>query len=316
MADDKRKRLAVAICDYLNESVSSGVIKQEDAEGIEVAVQCIGEAFGVDTSDEKQVAEYSIKPVTLPKIFDIFLATQQKAGQPKPADKSTSAPVQNVDNKAKAEELKAAGNKKMTDKNYTEAISLYSQAIAFDGDNAIYYSNRAAAHTQAGDFQSAVSDAQKATDIDPKYSKAYSRLAQAQLCLNNYAEAKEAAEEGLRLEPGNAALKNTLASAEQKLRSESNPSNAAAPSGGARGGIPGMPAGMDFGAMLNNPNFMQMAASMMNNPAVGQMMQNPAFAQMAQQVMSDPNALQSILSDPSLAGAAGDMLKNGQFPPS
>lgn len=35
MAEDKRKRLAFAICDYLQESISNGTIKEDDAEGIE-----------------------------------------------------------------------------------------------------------------------------------------------------------------------------------------------------------------------------------------------------------------------------------------
>lgn len=34
----------------------------------------------------------------------------------------------------------------------------------------------AAAYSQQGDHEKAVSDAQKAVEVDPKYSKAYSRM--------------------------------------------------------------------------------------------------------------------------------------------
>lgn len=46
------------------------------------------------------------------------------------------------DNKKAAEEKKAMGNRKVAERNYPEAIKLYSEAIALNGDNAVYYANR------------------------------------------------------------------------------------------------------------------------------------------------------------------------------
>jgi hypothetical protein len=42
-----------------------------------VAMQCIGEAFGVDASDEAQKELYSTKPATLLSIFDVYLKTKK-----------------------------------------------------------------------------------------------------------------------------------------------------------------------------------------------------------------------------------------------
>jgi hypothetical protein len=44
-----------------------------------VAMQCIGEAFGVDGTDESQKQQYSTKPATLLSIFDVYLKTKSKA---------------------------------------------------------------------------------------------------------------------------------------------------------------------------------------------------------------------------------------------
>ena len=63
--------------------------------------------------------------------------------------------------------------------NYSATFPLWlgPQAIEQDGNNAAYFSNRAAAYTKLGDYLAAVEDAQRALAIDPTYTKAYSRLA-------------------------------------------------------------------------------------------------------------------------------------------
>lgn len=64
----------------------------------------------------------------------------------------------------------------MSSKKYDEAIEAYTQAIAFDATNPVYFSNRAAAHSSKGDHLSAVADAGQAIEIDPAFTKAYHRL--------------------------------------------------------------------------------------------------------------------------------------------
>lgn len=55
---------------------------------------------------------------------------------------------------------------------YSHAIDLYTQAIELNGENAVYWANRAFAHTKLEEYGSAILDATKAIEIDPKYSKA------------------------------------------------------------------------------------------------------------------------------------------------
>lgn len=199
---EKQQRLVLAIIDFLNQSINDGTVKADDKESLEVAgtlftpdslkilsnldslVQCIGEAFGVDPSNEEQVEKLSVKPTTLQSIFDVYMKTRDRVGaRPQPSDStpaaeaSTPAPeAPSVEDKAKAEKLKQEGNALMSSKKYEEAIEMYTKAIALDASNPVYYSNRAAAYSSKGDHLSAIGDANTAIQVNPSFSKGYHRL--------------------------------------------------------------------------------------------------------------------------------------------
>ena len=91
-----KQRLVLSIIDFLNQSIQDGTVKQDDQESLEVAstyaqthfiglvteflfpVQCIGEAFAVDPSNDTQREQLSVKPATLESIFDVFIKTRSK----------------------------------------------------------------------------------------------------------------------------------------------------------------------------------------------------------------------------------------------
>lgn len=64
----------------------------------------------------------------------------------------------------------------MSSKAYDRAIEAYTQAIAKAPTNAVYYSNRAAAHISKTDFAAAAADAEQAIEVDPQFARSYSRL--------------------------------------------------------------------------------------------------------------------------------------------
>ncbi|KAI7818036.1 hypothetical protein BC939DRAFT_464109, partial [Gamsiella multidivaricata] len=339
MADEKQKHLVFSILEFLQTSLNNGTIKQDDSEGVEVAIQCIGEAFGVDLNDPAQAQTYSTKPATLMSIFEVFVNAQKKLGNKNsaatPSTSSTSstpassAPAPKpteptVEQKKNAEELKVAGNRKVNEKDYAEAIRLYSEAIVLNPVNAVYYANRAAAHSQMGDHENAIKDSLKAAEVDPSYSKAYSRLGHAYFSVGKYKEAVTAYEKGLALEPNNGTMKSSLATARTKARD-----NDVAPSarGGAAGaGAGGLPAGFpdlsalgggaggmpDLAGLMGNPALMNMAQQMMQSGALDQLMSNPAMQQMAQRMMSGggrPN-IEEMMRDPQIAEAARGLMGN------
>lgn len=149
------------------------------------AVQCIGEAFEVDPSDAALVEKLSIKPATLPSIFDVFIKTRDKLASPagaSSASTSASASGPSAADKAAAEKKKGEGNALMSSKKYPEAINAYTEAIDLDSTNAVYYSNRAAAYSSKGEHDQAISDAEKAIEIDSNFVKAYHRLGSVWFC--------------------------------------------------------------------------------------------------------------------------------------
>jgi serine/threonine-protein phosphatase 5 len=54
---------------------------------------------------------------------------------------------------------------------FSRAIELYSQAIELNSQNAVYWANRAFAHTKLEEYGSAIHDATTAVEIDAKYTK-------------------------------------------------------------------------------------------------------------------------------------------------
>lgn len=146
--------------------------------GPSYSVQCIGEAFGVDPTDEQQAKRLSVKPATLQTIFDVFLKTRDRV-QPASAAAS-SAPAQpktpTPEDIQAADGFKADGNKHMTSKAYDKAIESYTKAIELAPTNAVFYSNRAAAHISQGNLAAAVADSEKAIEVNPEFVRSYSRL--------------------------------------------------------------------------------------------------------------------------------------------
>lgn len=89
---NKKQRLVLSIIEFLQQSITDGTVKADDQEGLEVAIQCIGEAFGVDPTDEQQRQRLSIAPASLPSIFDVFLKTRDKLSAGGAVSPSTSSP--------------------------------------------------------------------------------------------------------------------------------------------------------------------------------------------------------------------------------
>lgn len=302
----------------------------DDAESIEIAQSCIADTFKVDPTDEAAVKD-AVGGQSLATIYSVYEKLKNKA----PADSSGAQP-KGDESKPKAgaptpesDKLKSEGNASMSRKEYSGAIKLYSQALEIAPANPIYLSNRAAAYSASGRHDKAVEDAELAVAVDPKFSKAWSRLGLARFEQGNYQAAKEAYEQGIEAEGngGSDAMKRGLETSKKKLdetsRGDEPPSEAVDEASGASRGAGGMPdlsslasmlgggggggggGGMpDLGSLMNNPMFANMAQSLMSNPEMmNNIMNNPRLRQMAENVGSGGGMpdMSSLMSDPNIA---------------
>ena len=139
-------------------------------------------------------------------------------------------------NLADAAALKKKGNDLFGRGKYADAVEAYTAAIDLwmeTHDRAVLYSNRSAARLKiAGEKQKALSDAERAVQLDPKYAKAHFRKGQALRALGDAAKAVEAMEEVLKLEPSDGAATVALS----ELRAALGAASAKKPSGPQAGG--------------------------------------------------------------------------------
>lgn len=320
--------------------MEDGTLTADDKDSIDVAINCIAESFKVDPTDRAAVTE-AVGTQNLLKIYGVYEKLQSASkpsaspSVPTAADTTpSSAKTPSEDDKKKAESLKGDGNRAMAAKDYPKAIDLYSQALALHPGNAIFLSNRAAAHSAARDHESARADAEAAVAVDPKYTKAWSRLGLARFALGDAKGSMEAYQQGIEHEGngGSDAMKKGFETAKKRVE-ELEGEGASSPRGGA-GGAPdfgslasmlggmgggggaggggGMP---DLGAMMNNPMFAQMAQNLMSNPdMMNNILQNPRLRQMAESFGGGGGGgggmpdMASLMNDPSIAEMARNFM--------
>ncbi|KHJ90771.1 tetratricopeptide repeat protein, partial [Oesophagostomum dentatum] len=136
----------------------------------------------------------------------------------------------------------------------------------------------AAAYCRLEQYDLAIQDCRTALALDPKYSKAYGRMGLALSCQNRYEQAVEAYKKALELDPNQESFKNNLKIAEEKVKeleaaaqASGVPPNPFAAMFGNHSG-PGLPPGMDFASLFNNPQMLNMAQTLMNDPNIQNMM--------------------------------------------
>ncbi|KAI1437171.1 hypothetical protein GGR50DRAFT_116329 [Xylaria sp. CBS 124048] len=333
-ATSSKQRLALAICDYLSNSLEDGTLSAEDKDNMDIAINCIAESFKVDPTD-KAAVQSAIGSQSLLQIFGVYEklkstggkgATSSSSASPSSASTSASASASapkppTEEEKARAEELKVQGNKAMTSKDYTLAIQLYSQALNLHPGNAIFLSNRAAAYSAARDHESARADAEAAVASDPKYTKAWSRLGLARFALGDARGSMEAYGQGIEYEGngGSDAMKKGYETAKRRveeLEAEERESSNPVPRGGSGGA--GAGAGAGAGGM---PDLSSLASLLGGGagggggmPDLSSIMNNPMFASMAQNLMSNPETMQNLMSNPRIREMADRFTSGGGMP--
>lgn len=309
------KDIALSIIGFLKQSVSNKLISEDYADSMDVAIDCIADAFEVDKdADPKSLTK------SLPELIAAGAGGASSAAAAEPAANSASV---DQETRAKADAFKLEGNSAMAAKNFEEAIQKYTQAIELDNTNAVYLSNRAAAFSSNLQHEKAIEDAEAAIKLNPSFSKSYSRLGLAKYALGDAKAAMEAYKKGVEIEGDKVsdAMKRGYETAKRRVeeelekdmpktdvaKSESEETSRDAPGAGAGAGAGagGMP---DFGSMFGGGGGM---------PSLSEMMNNPQIMQAAQQMMQDPNALANLMNNPMVKNMAQNFGlggENGQMP--
>jgi small glutamine-rich tetratricopeptide repeat-containing protein alpha len=285
-----KQRLALAIIEFLNTSLTDGTLSEDDRESIEVATNCISESYKVDPTDATPKDSQSLLG-----IYGVYEKLKSKPSTP--ATPATPAAGPSDEQKKEAEGLKSQGNSAMALKDYPKAISLYSKALAIIPGNPIFLSNRAAAYSASKDHESARADAEAAVAADPTYTKAWSRLGLAKFALGDAQGSMEAYEQGIKHEGNGGSLPmqkgyETAKKQVEELANEGDEDEVAERGAGARAGAGGMP---DLASMFGGGG-----AGGGGMPDLSSIMSNPMFASMAQNLMSNPDALNNIMSNPRI----------------
>ncbi|XP_042546779.1 small glutamine-rich tetratricopeptide repeat-containing protein beta isoform X2 [Dipodomys spectabilis] len=233
------KHLVYAVIRFLREQSQMDTYTSDEQESLEVAIQCLETVFKISPEDthlavSQPLTELFTNSIHKNDILPLSISVPEDVG--------------------KADQLKDEGNNHMKEENYAAAVDCYTQAIELDPNNAVYYCNRAAAQSKLSHYTDAIKDCEKAIAIDSKYSKAYGRMGLALTAMNKFEEAVTSYQKALDLDPENDSYKSNLKIAEQKLRET------------------GTGLSFDMASLINNPAFISMAASLMQNPQVQQLM--------------------------------------------
>ncbi|KAK9828150.1 hypothetical protein WJX74_000955 [Apatococcus lobatus] len=117
-----------------------------------------------------------------------------------------------------AEELKFKANAAFKEKNYEEALVEYTKAIQLAPTSAIFFANRAFTHIRLESCGSAVADATRAIELDPKYVKGYYRRADANFALGKFKLAFKDFRMAAKYAPSDPDLRKKLAETERVVK--------------------------------------------------------------------------------------------------
>jgi stress-induced-phosphoprotein 1 len=110
----------------------------------------------------------------------------------------------------KADEAKQRGNDFFRDKQWSQAVAEYEEAVKRAPKNAAIRNNLAAALCKIMDFSGAQRQIETALDLDPQYVKAWARKGDIEMYMKEYHKAQESYKKGLMLDADNTACKDGL----------------------------------------------------------------------------------------------------------
>ena len=160
-------QLRYAMYEYLQSVIKSGGLSEEQTEGLEVAAQCMSEAFGFSTEDTNGAQhELSLKPLTLPVIFNtgVQVLSGSASGSGSPVKSPAPAPAAAVGVKG----ADGANSRNSEGDNVSEDESLFKKFLATLTDRGFF------AGLTEGTPEWAEREGKARTKFNQRYSKSAS----------------------------------------------------------------------------------------------------------------------------------------------
>ncbi|XP_072989022.1 hsp70-Hsp90 organizing protein-like [Typha latifolia] len=174
-----------------------------------------------------------------------------------------------------ADEEREKGNEFFKQQKYPEAVKHYTEALRRNPKDPRVYSNRAACYTKLGALPEGLKDAEKCIELDPTFSKGYTRKGAIQFFMKEYDKALETYQEGLKLDPNNQELMDGIRRCVEQI----NKTN--------RGEI-------------NPEELKERQAKAMQDPEIQNILSDPIMRQILIDFQENPKAAQDHLKNPQV----------------
>ncbi|KAH9314049.1 hypothetical protein KI387_022676, partial [Taxus chinensis] len=174
-----------------------------------------------------------------------------------------------------ADEEREKGNEYFKKQQYPEAIKHYTEALRRNPNDPRVYSNRAACYTKLGALPEGLKDANKCIELDPTFTKGYSRKGAVQEFMKEFDKALETYQEGLKNDENNQELLDGIKRCVQQI----NKTN--------RGDI-------------SPEDMKERQAKAMQDPEIQNILTDPIMRQILSDFQENPGAAQSHLKNPDV----------------
>lgn len=185
-----------------------------------------------------------------------------------------------------ADEEREKGNEYFKQQKYPEAIKHYTESIKRNPQNPKAYSNRAACYTKLGAMPEGLKDAEKCIELDPTFTKGYTRKGAVQFFMKEYEKALETYQEGLKHDANNQELLEGVRSCVKQINRTS------------RGDV-------------TPEELKERQAKAMSDPEIQNILQDPVMRQVLVDFQENPKAAQEHTKNPGVMDKIQKLISAG-----
>uniref|UniRef100_A0A0D9W7M4 STI1 domain-containing protein n=1 Tax=Leersia perrieri TaxID=77586 RepID=A0A0D9W7M4_9ORYZ len=174
-----------------------------------------------------------------------------------------------------ADEEREKGNEFFKQQRYPEAVKHYTEALRRNPKDPRVYSNRAACYTKLGAMPEGLKDAEKCIELDPTFSKGYTRKGAIQFFMKEYDKALETYQAGLKHDPNNQELLDGVRRCVQQINKASR-------------------------GELSQEELQERQNKAMQDPEIQNILKDPIMQQVLTDFQENPKAAQAHLKNPGV----------------